>query len=214
MTWERIGAATAVCVVTVFGCKGSSCRSGYVEEPTPAASSSAVTKSKAEEDEEEEENEEGEEDEGKEEAENAELSKPQFWRVQIVLVGKGIVVSYDKAIECGDDGVHHGTQCGPQAWTAPLVGFQPARSTLTALPAPGFRLAKWEATIHRADGRIKPRRKTSIKDFYVNYFKAPHDPADLEIVTVTFTEAPPGTASIAPGGLIDAGNAAPKKKGP
>jgi hypothetical protein len=204
----RVAFVFASLVSGLVSCKGG-CRPGYVEEPTPPATSTSVAKGTPPEkdEEEEEEGEEGEESEANEEAEKAEMMKPQFWRVKVVITGEGLVTSYDRTVECGDDGAHHGTSCGPTAWTQPLAGFKPAPSVLTAFAAPGWRLSKWEAVVHHADGRVTPRKKTSVRDFYVNYFKPPHDPADLEVVTAVFTKAPAAGSSAS---TTADGGAAPK----
>lgn len=178
-----LAVAVAIACVVAFAVSRRGCSCRHVDEPT-----SSFSPFKDDDDDDEE----GEENEAKEEAEKAELMKPQFWRIKVVVVGQGFVTSFDKTITCGNDGTHRGEMCGPTSFNAPLVGYKQAPSLLTAIPAPGWSLAKWEASIHRANGKITVRKKTSIRDFYVNRFKRPYDPNDLEIVTVTFKEASDG----------------------
>lgn len=182
-----IALVVALAGVVAFAVSRRGCSCRHVEEQT-----SSFSPFKDDDDDEE-----GEENEAKEEAEKAELMKPQFWRVKIVIAGQGFVTSYDKTVTCGNDGTHHGEMCGPTAFNAPITGYKPAVSALTAIPAPGWRLSKWDAVIQHANGKVTKRKKTSIRDFYINRFKRPYDANDLEVVTVTFKEIPDGE-SVAP----------------
>ena len=164
---------------TSIGCKRCS---GYVEEPTPTNPVPTIP------------------DEDEDEGRDA-RSNPQFWRIQVVVVGQGHVSSTDLALQCGTDGATSAQKCGPVEWGTPVAGGStPPASMLTAHPAAGWTLKSWDGDIHHADGRVTKRRKISVNTFYVNYFRSPYDRADYELVTVTFVNGADGDAQVSSSG--------------
>src|SRR5579859_7306028 len=123
-------AALAALSLILSACKGG-CSSAREPEDGPEDREAGSERWKPE------KHEKDKDEESEEEAEKAERMKPHPWRIKVVIVGHGIVGSYDRSIWCGDDGTNRGEACGPREWNAPLAGYQPAPSTLTAKAAPG-----------------------------------------------------------------------------
>jgi hypothetical protein len=88
-----------------------------------------------------------------EEQEKRDQQRDHFWRAQIEIAGHGRVKTVVDAFDCTSDGSEHRGECGPK-----LVRFKErAPALMQALPAPGWRFARWEATIHTPDGGTRSR---------------------------------------------------------
>jgi hypothetical protein len=122
-----------------------------------------------------------EDDEG-EEQEERDMQRDHFWRAQIAIVGKGTVKTVVEAFECTSDGTGQRGECGPK-----LLRFKELRPPMMeAVPAPGWRLDRWDSLIRDPDGGTH-RRAGPMPDgrVYLNGFGY-SDTGQIETVTAVF----------------------------
>ncbi len=157
----------AVLAVALAGCR--SCHDGRHDERTAAQSRG------------EHEDDDRDTDEG----EDREDARDNFWRVRIIIVGRGRVATAIDAFDCRSDGAVQSGECGPK-----LVTFHELRPPLLiATGAPGWAFDHWESIVIRPDG--KPRERTMpMPDGprYIDGFGY-RDTGELETVTAVFVPA-------------------------
>ncbi len=108
----------------------------------------------------------------------------RYWRVEIVVIGKGAVVSGGPTVECISGAAGASTKCDTV-----MVGFpKSAPPTVEAIPAPGWRFDRWSSVIHgpqgaawNRHGRIPPGTHYSPGAFYT-------DMRYVETLTAVFVE--------------------------
>jgi hypothetical protein len=123
---------------------------------------------------------EGEDDEEKEE--EAERHRLNYWRVEVAIVGRGIVQSSVGHVACVSNGDRRSGDCGPE-----LFAFEELEPPLLhARAALGWRLARWESSIRALDGTVRSRPPPMPDgDYYINGFGYT-DTHELETVTAVF----------------------------
>jgi hypothetical protein len=121
------------------------------------------------------------EDESEEEEER-EQTLDHYWRPQIVITGAGRVRSVVPGFDCTSDGTSTHGACGPA-----LVRFKElAPPSLEAVPAPGWRLDRWESSTREADGSVHGRTGPRPDGrLYINGFGYA-DTGAVETVTAVF----------------------------
>jgi hypothetical protein len=119
--------------------------------------------------------------EEEEEEERGQL-RDNLWRARVSIVGRGAVKTREPAFDCTSDGVTQEGRCGPE-----LLRFKElSPPLLEALPAPGWRLDRWESLLREPDGASNPRRgRMPDGRFYLNGFGY-EDTGELETVTAVF----------------------------
>lgn len=125
-----------------------------------------------------------EERESEEERENRE----HFWRVELTLVGQGVVrtnLEGIKAIwvECTRDEKGQSGECGPK-----LLRWREGQPPLlTARGAKGWKFVRWESKTRKSDGKIVPTAK-KFEPAQRLYFNAMgvDDNGDSELLTAYF----------------------------
>jgi hypothetical protein len=124
-------------------------------------------------------------DDRTEEQEEGEQHLLNYWRVQIKIEGRGTVASAVGGLACASDGERAAGDCGPK-----LVTFEELRPPLLhAMPAPGWRLARWEATIRSPGGATRQRPPPMPDDeYYLDGFGY-SDTRETETVTAVFVPA-------------------------
>jgi len=143
-----------------------------------------------------------EKDESEEkEKEERELSEEErenqehLWRVQLTLVGEGVVRTNIEgipaiAVDCKRDAEGQSGECGPK-----LLRWKEARPPLlTAHGAPGWKFIQWKTSTRKADGSIVPTNKVLEPGLrlYLNGMGT-KDAGDCELLTAVFErQADPG----------------------
>ncbi len=119
------------------------------------------------------------------EGEDRDDARDNFWRVRIVIVGRGRIATAIDAFDCRSDGAVQSGECGPK-----LVRFHELRPPLLiATGAAGWTFDHWESIVIRPDGTTRPRT-TPIPDGprYVDGFGYA-DTGELETLTAVFVPA-------------------------
>ena len=124
--------------------------------------------------------------------EDEDLTRANFWRVEVRIVGRGTVSGAISPIACTNDGAQQRGTCGPT-----LLQFDEMHPPLLrAAAAPGWRFAHWEPTIRERDGSLHARRGR-IPDGPLNLDGFGYsDTGQLEILTAVFVAiepSPPAT---------------------
>ena len=126
--------------------------------------------------------------EEEEEEEERGALRDNVWRVQVSIVGKGAVKTRGAPVDCASDGATQKGRCGPE-----LLRFKElSPPLLEAMPAPGWRLDRWESRLREPDGASTPRQgRMPDGRFYLNGFGY-EDTGELETVTAVFVPDPRG----------------------
>jgi hypothetical protein len=122
------------------------------------------------------------EDRDSDESEDREDARDNFWRVHVVIVGRGRVTTAISAFDCRSDGLVQSGECGPK-----LVRFHELRPPLlVAAGSDGWVFDHWESVVRRPDGTTRPRI-LPLPDGprYLNGFGY-EDTGELETVTAVF----------------------------
>lgn len=138
----------------------------------------------------------GEDDDHDEDEEQEEQNarRLNYWRVQVKLVGQGVVASLGGAIDCSSDPAHDGHACGPQLFT--FEELQPP--LLRGTGARGWKLARWESQTRQPDGTLTPRAGPMPDGrWYLDGFGY-RDTGALETVTAVFVPADSGSDDVTP----------------
>ena len=122
--------------------------------------------------------------------EDEDLTRTNFWRVEVRINGHGTVSGAIARLDCADDRAQqHGT-CGPT-----LLRFDELHPPLLrATAAPGWRFDHWEPTVRERDGSMRGRRgRIPDGPLYLDGFGY-SDTGELEILTAVFVAAPTTSA--------------------
>jgi hypothetical protein len=121
-------------------------------------------------------------EEDAEEEEERSLDRDHYWRAQVSIVGAGAVRATPRGIDCASDGALQRGDCGPVLFR--FKELKPA--ILEAVPAPGWRLDRWESRTREPDGAVVVRRGPMPDGSrYVNGFGYT-DTGEIETVTAVF----------------------------
>ncbi|MBV8762346.1 MAG: hypothetical protein JO257_33965 [Deltaproteobacteria bacterium] len=123
-----------------------------------------------------------ERDDESEEQEEQNARRLNYWRVQVSVVGDGVVKTLDGSIDCSTDPAHEAHRCGPHLFT--FEELQPP--LLRGTGAAGWKLARWESQTRQADGHVMARSGPMPDGrWYLNGFGY-QDTGALETVTAVF----------------------------
>ena len=114
--------------------------------------------------------------------EDQDLSRANFWRVEVRIIGHGTVSGTLAGIDCTSDGLRAYGTCGPT-----LLRFDELHPPLRrATGAPGWRFDRWEPAIRERDGSTRARTgRLPDGPVYLDGFGY-SDTGELEVLTARF----------------------------
>ena len=119
--------------------------------------------------------------------EDEDLTRTNFWRVEVRIVGRGTVSGAVARIDCTNDGAQQRGTCGPT-----LLQFDELHPPLLgATAAPGWRFDHWEPAIRERDGSMRARRgRLPDGPLYLDGFGY-SDTGEQEVLTAVFVATKP-----------------------
>ena len=119
--------------------------------------------------------------------EDEDLTRTNFWRVEVRIIGHGSVSGAVARVDCTSDGAQQRGTCGPT-----LLRFDELHPPLLrATAGPGWRFSHWEPTIREPDGSMRARHgRLPDGPLYLDGFGY-SDTGELEILTAVFVASVP-----------------------